>query len=298
VNETLEQRVAAMLAHEVHPAVTAQARVLGEESGALAVLFYGSNLRSGLLEGVLDFYVLLPGAPEKGLWPRISYREWHAEGATIRAKIATMTLAKFARAAAGATLDTTMGALFVQPRALVWRRAAASAGAVAEAVADAARTAARLAVALGPERGQPADFWRALFRATYRAELRVEPPGREDAILAANEAHFAGLLPAALGSAAVPYSQGGATLTPRLDEAERRRLRRWWRRRRRLGKALNAARLARAAGTFDGAARYAAWKIERHTGVAIEVTPWRERHPLLAAPGVLWRVWRQRRAAS
>jgi len=53
----------------------------------------------------------------------------------------------------------------------------------------------------------------------------------------------------------------------------------------------------RAAGTFDGAARYAAWKIERHTGVAVEVTPFRERHPLLAAPGVLWRIWRGRSPA-
>ena len=62
------------------------------------------------------------------------------------------------------------------------------------------------------------------------------------------------------------------------------------------GKPLNLLRLAKASTTFDGAATYAAWKIERHTGVAIEVTPWRERHPLLAAPGVLWRVWRARHA--
>ena len=31
------------------------------------------------------------------------------------------------------------------------------------------------------------------------------------------------------------------------------------------------------------------------TGVTVAVTPWRERHPILTAPGVLWRVWRQRR---
>ena len=64
-----------------------------------------------------------------------------------------------------------------------------------------------------------------------------------------------------------------------------------------LGKLLNIARLVRAAGTFEGAARYAAWKVERHTGVTVELTPWRERHPVLAAPGVLWRVWRERKAA-
>jgi hypothetical protein len=296
VSSALEQRVAAMLAREVDPAVTAQARVLGEAAGALAVLFYGSNLRTGSLDGVLDFYVLLPGPPEKGLWPRVSYREWDRGGTRLRAKAATMTLAKFAEAAAGRTLDTTIWARFVQPSALVWTRDAEATEKVAEAMADAARTAARLAVALGPREGRADDYWRGLFRATYRAELRVEPPGREDSILAAHRDHFAGLLGAALGSAGIAYRQESSTIAPRLDEGERRRLLAWWKRRRRLGKALNTARLVRAAGTFDGAARYAAWKVERHTGVAIEVTPWRERHPVLAAPGVLWRVWRQRNA--
>lgn len=294
MTEALEQRVAAMLSHKVDPAVVAQARVLGEGAGALAVLFYGSNLRTGSLDGVLDFYVLLPGLPEKGLWPRVSYREWDAGGTTLRAKIATMTMAKFAEAAAGETLDTTVWARFVQPSALAWRRDEEAAAAVVQAIADAARTAARLAAALGPATGRADDFWRALFRATYRAELRVEPPGREDSILAAHREHFAGLLGAALGSAGVAYRENRAAIAPRLDQAERRRILAWWQPRRRLGKLLNAARLVRAAGTFDGAARYAAWKVERHTGVAVELTPWRERHPLLAAPGVLWRVWRAR----
>ncbi|HSQ95896.1 MAG TPA: hypothetical protein VLM18_07395 [Croceibacterium sp.] len=297
MSETLEQRIAAMLEREVQPAVAAQARALGEQAGALAALFYGSNLRTGSLDGVLDFYVLLPGEPEKGLWPRVSYREWNAEGMTLRAKIATMTLAKFAEAANGATLDTTIWTRFVQPCALVWQHDAAAGAAVREAIAAAARTAARLAVALGPAQGRADEYWRALFRATYRAELRVEASGREDTILAANRDHFQGLLPAALDSAGLAYGEDGSTLTPRIDPAARRRLLAWWRPRRRLGKLLNAARLVRAATTFDGAARYAAWKVERHTGVAVEVTPWRERHPLLAAPGVVWRVWRQRKTA-
>ena len=65
-----------------------------------------------------------------------------------------------------------------------------------------------------------------------------------------------------------------------------------------MGKALNVARLVRATTTFEGAARYGAWKVERHTGVAVEMTPWRERHPVLAAPGVLWQVWRARKRAQ
>ncbi|MGX7896288.1 hypothetical protein [Tsuneonella sp. HG222] len=298
MNEALETRVAAMLAREVRPEVAAMARKLGEEAGALAVLFYGSNLRTGSLEGVLDYYVLLPGAPEKGLWPRVSYREWRAGEETLRAKIAAMSLAKFAAAARGETIDTTIWARFVQPSALIWARDEAAAAAVREAVADAARTAARLAAALGPERGEAAEYWAALFRATYRAELRVETPGREATILAANPAHFAGLLPAAWASAGIPFADDGATLAPRLDERARQRTLRWWRTRRRLGKSLNLARLVRATTTFEGAARYGAWKLERHTGIAVAMTPWRERHPVLAAPGVLWTVWRARKRAS
>jgi hypothetical protein len=295
VSEPLEQRVAAMLGREARPEVAALARRLGEEAGALAVLFYGSNLRTGSLEGVLDFYVLLPGRPESGLWPRVSYREADdaASGERLRAKIATMTLAKFADAARGESLDTTIWARFVQPSALLWARDETARQAVADAVSGAARTAARLAAALGPASGRPEDYWRALFRATYRAELRVEKPGRENAILEADPAHFDGLLRAALVSAGVPFADHGARLSPRLTEAERARLRRWWQVRRRMGKPFNLARLVRATATFDGAARYGAWKLERHTGIAIELTPWRERHPILAAPKVLWGVWRE-----
>ena len=63
-----------------------------------------------------------------------------------------------------------------------------------------------------------------------------------------------------------------------------------------MGKPLNFARLAKASTTFEGAARYAAWKIERHTGMPVEVTPFREKHPVLAAPGVLWSLRKHRKA--
>src|SRR5690606_37811368 len=137
------------------------------------------------------------------------------------------------------TLDTTIWARFVQPSALAWARDRAAGEAIAEAIADAARTAARLAVAIGPEDGRGKDYWRALFRATYRAEFRVEPAGRESAILEADPGHFAGLLPAALVSAGVPFADRGGRIAPRLAPAERDRIRRWWTLRRRLGKPLN-----------------------------------------------------------
>ena len=292
---SLAERIQTSLSAPVDPAVGAFAAHLGEAAGALAVLFYGSNLRTGSLDGVLDFYVLLPGPVETGLWPRVSYHEREHEGRTLRAKAATMTLATFAAAASGETLDTTIWARFVQPSALAWVRDPQQSDAVGDALAAAAITAARFAVALGPPAGTADEYWRALFRATYRAEFRVEKPGRENDILGVNQAHFAGLLPVALDAAGIACARDGDTLRPKLNPALRGALRRAWARRARLGKPYNLIRLLRASTTFDGAARYAAWKIERHTGVPVVLTPWRERHPVLAAPGVLWRVWRARR---
>jgi hypothetical protein len=298
MTDGLDGRVAAALARPVEPEVRAFAERLADER-ALAILFYGSNLRTGSLEGVLDFYILTHGPVQSGIWPRVSYHEWDHEGTALRAKVATMTLATFAEAAAGRLLDTTIWARFVQPSALAWCRDDAVADGVRNAVAQAALTAARLAVALGPETGTPDAYWRALFQATYAAEFRVENPGREDSILSANHAHFDGLLPLALLAEGIAFARGAdGIIRPDLGSAVRADLKRWWARRRRLGKPYNLVRLVRASTTFDGAARYAAWKIERHTGVPVHLTPWRERHPVLAAPAVLWQVWRARRTRT
>ena len=296
MNGDLAQRIGASLDRPVRDEVAAYAKRLGEEAGALAVLFYGSNLRTGSLEGVLDFYILLPGPQRERIWPRVSYREWDHAGERLRAKIATMSLRQFANAAKGLSRDTTIWARFVQPSALVWRANEEARAEVTQALCAAAVTAGRLAAAVGPARGTEDDYWRALFRATYKAEFRVEKPGRENSILEVNAEHFDGLLPIAWNAGGMRFKRMNGLFEPLPNSAERRRVLKWWSRRARLGKPLNLLRLAKATTTFDGAADYAAWKLQRHTGIALEVTPFRARHPLLAAPGALVELWRKRRA--
>lgn len=266
-----------------------------------AVLFYGSILRTGDLDGVMDFYVLtdhvrpgLRGLATRLLWPDVSYHELELDGQVLRAKVATMTLAQFQRATRGLGIDTTIWARFVQPAGLVWSADPAVVGQVVEAVADAARTAARFAAALGPAEGPPEAYWSALFRETYAAEFRVEKGGRERSILSFDVARYHRLLVACWREEGLLDIETADAVQPNLALDDRERLRGAWRLRRRLGRPLNYARLIKAAFTFEGAARYAAWKIERHTGMPVALTPWRERHPVLAAPGVLWRLWRQR----
>src|SRR5690606_431070 len=108
-------------------------------------------------------------------------------------------------------------------------------------------------------------------------------------------AHFDGLLPLALTAAGVPFEQDEAGLRPRPAPEWRKRVLRWWGRRRRAGKGLNVVRLMKGTTTFEGAARYAAWKVQRETGIAVEVSPWAERHPIVAAPRLLGRLRRARR---
>lgn len=292
---TLLQRIGTALDRPVRSEVAAFARLIGDEAGALAVLFYGSNLRTGSLEGVLDFYVLLPGPQRERIWPRVSYREWDHGGERLRAKIATMSLEQFARAASGQSRDTTIWARFVQPCALIWQSDDRARQAMLDALASAATTAARLAAAVGPASGTAEDYWRALFRATYEAEFRVEKPGRENSILEVNAEHFDGLLPLAWDTAGIDFDREESILIPMLGEAERSRTLSWWRSRAQLGKPLNLLRLAKATTTFEGAADYAAWKLHRHTGISLEVTPFRAKHPLLAAPGALLELMRKRR---
>jgi hypothetical protein len=60
-----------------------------------------------------------------------------------------------------------------------------------------------------------------------------------------------------------------------------------------VGRALSVLRLAKGAFTFDGGLDYILWKIARHSGVTTAVAPWQRRHPLLAAPGLVWRLYRR-----
>lgn len=263
------------------------AREIVAEHGSTvaAVLFYGSCRRSGDVEGLLDLYVIYDdhaefhrgtrlALPTRLLPPTIlSRRATLPDGRVARAKIAVMARDQFSARANAAALDTTIWARFCQPSSLVFARDAAAASWAAAAIADAVTAAALWARRLGPAGGAPAEYWRALFTRTYGAELRVERSGRPGLVYEASADWFDAVLPLAL-AAGGPAPRG-------------------WRLRRALGKLQNIARLIKAAFTFSGGADYLAWKIERHAGVALHLTPWQRRHPVLAAPSLLWRLWRQ-----
>lgn len=258
--------------------------VLSRYRGAAAILAYGSCLRGvGTDESLIDFYVLLDSDADVSanplsrlgarlVPPNVYYAETVHEGRILRCKYAAMTLPLFARHMGPETKNPYFWARFAQPAALLYASNDKSRMRVIEAVSQAVVTMYRAALASAPPGSAAADIWRRGFEETYRTELRPESGSRAGELVAANAAFYekaAGLI----GRPEVPLVS--------------------WKMRRWQGKALSVARLAKAAFTFEGGASYAAWKIERHSGRKIELSPWQRRHPVLAGfmllPRLLWR---------
>lgn len=301
MSAALTDLVRAGLERSVPDEARVLANELAAESGAsvVAVLFYGSCLRNQTVEGVLDFYILVENysdyhttrigaAANAMLPPTVRYR--HGEEA--RAKIAVISASAFARKMRPDSNDTTMWARFCQPSALLYARDAAATEGTVAAVADAVATGAVWAARLGPENGSPAELWAALFQNTYGAELRVEDGGdRGQTIYHQAEPYFDTMLDPALAHATAQQGHSGWPAVSHRKTAQQ--YLRMWRRKSFYGKVLNISRLIKAAFTFDQKVEYIQWKVERHTGKPLELTDFQKRHPLIAAPGVLWRLWRQ-----
>lgn len=302
----LRDAVATELALPLPPAITDVAEMLAARGhgAATAVLFYGSNLRSGALDGVLDYYVLvdslrgwygpgrwLPAAANRILPPSILYLEPQWQGQTLRAKVAVLRADQFRRAMRRSGLDTTMWARYSQPAALAWHRDAASRDAAVAAVTDAVISAAGWAGRLGPAIGAANDYWQALFKRTYGAELRVEKASRTDSLMAYGGERYDRLLPLAWAADSLRFETlSDGRLRPAVSAVARWLAASGWSLRHLLGKPLNFVRLMKSAYTFDGGVDYVLWKIERHSGVRMELTPWQRRHPILASPYVLWQL--------
>lgn len=268
----------------VQPWVNAAAEVVRARHGdaVRALVFYGSCLRDDDPDGLLDFYVLVgryrdayenwfAAAANRLLPPNVFYLETPWEGAVVRVKYAVMSLGQFARGALPRTLQPMIWARFAQPARLVYSADDEARRLVAAAQADAVTTLMAVTRRLLPNEARPEALWPRAFAETYGAELRPEPPGRARQLYEADRARYDRLTSLALTSGG-----GGAP----------------WLLRQMAGKALNVARLIKAAFTFDGAVDYLLWKVERHSRIGVTATPWQRRHPLLAAPVLAWRLYR------
>ncbi len=277
----------------VAPAIACIAEAARTRHGTAvcAVLFYGSCLRLESDEGkIVDLYLVvdnyraaygawLPAAMNRLLPPNVYYLEAPFEDRLVRAKVAVISLADFRAGTDSGWFHSYLWARFAQPCRLTYARDTATRQAILTALATASRTLVREALPLLPASPAPKALWVRAFQETYRSELRAERPGQAEALYDANAARYEAITEALDPSETKAFSHGSA--------------RRRWALRRAQGKLLSVLRLMKAAFTFSDGASYLLWKIQRHSGVTIEVSPWQKRHPILASGALFWRLYRK-----
>lgn len=269
-----------------------------------AVVLYGStrrnaNVHDGLVDlmAIVEDYRAVHGIGLTAmlnhlLAPNVYYLEAGADDERVRCKYIIVSERNF-QARTGGGLDGYFWARFTQPCRLIWNADDAAAAFVAECRARAAAHFAAEGLRLGNGVIGARDFWVRAISATYGCELRPEPPGAAGALIARDPAFWDGLSEALLPelpgvTAADDHNAWRIEISAwkRLVGRLRWTLRRGW------SKALNLARLFKAAGTFANGVDYLSWKLERHSGIKVEITDAMRRHPRLASWKLLIRMWR------
>jgi hypothetical protein len=265
----------------------------------VAALFYGSCRQRATSEGIVDLHVLVGDLRAAlgpwGAWlcrilpPSVYYLDAKvggadssrgadsSGGATVRAKVAVLSLRQFRRGCSRAAFHSYFWGRYAQPLTIVGARDPEP---LIDGLVDAVET---LAARAWPRLGDAADavaYWTGALRLSYRAELRPEGNDRPAVLVAAYPAYFQ-----ATGEAVLATHAGRPAPTA-LARAE-------WALRSAWGKLLSLLRLVKGLATFDGGLDYIVWKLERHTGRRIEISERARRWPLLFIWPLVWRHWRK-----
>lgn len=309
---TLPAALVAEITSQSGRPVAAAADILAAELKAcygeslMAVILYGSCLRTeDYTEGVADLYAVVdsydlaypgPLLPRLNRWlpPNVFYIEKKSAGEmTLRAKYAVITMADLQQ---GCTrwFHSYIWARFAQPARILYAREAAR-GPLHNAFAGAVlRLLDTTLPVLTTETADTETIWTNALSLTYAAELRPERAARAREIVRQNLADLVRLTRAAapaLTARLVPLPEHNYQCT--IAAAEQRRVVKLWRLRRAQGRLLSILRLVKAVYTFRDCVDYAAWKIRRHTGVTIQITPRLQRHPILFGFSALWQLLRR-----
>ncbi len=281
------------------------------ESSLDAIILYGSCLRSYEIgDGVVDFYTVVDDYSNAyqehylryfNAWlpPNVFYLEVSRQEKTFRAKYAVISIADFEKGNQY-WFHSYLWARFAQPVRLLYVRNEAIRQRVYYSLAHAVVAFLTPTISvLGPRVITVEEIWVRGLTLTYASELRAEQESRACQLAKLNLDDYIKLTEYALPSLVgilekLPEEhQGQVHYRCLTDEAERRNSLRRWRLRRWQGRVLSVLRLIKATFTFRDCIDYAAWKIERHTGIRIEVTPKLRRHPVLWGYKVFWKLLRR-----
>ncbi len=303
--------VGAPSTEELPPGVVALADAARELHGdaVLAVLFYGSCLRTGnVQDGLADLYLLVDNYQaafnsrtlaffNKLLPPNVFYLEVPFEGQVLRAKYAVLTLADF-RQGTEHWFHSYLWGRFAQKTGIIYAQDDSVVRQVHEALACAVIRFVAQSLPAMETTFTARELWSQGLALSYRAELRTEEPERAaECLFDANPDYYQALTSVVLESLPLNITVNDAAGTPGYQvelSAQTRRINGFaWRTRIVQGKILSILRLLKGFFTFKGGIDYILWKIERHSGVRVEVGPALRRVPPVAVIVIFWRLYRQ-----
>ena len=292
----LSDIIAAEATRDTVPAAKAFAAHLADLYGpaTAGVIFYGSCLRQNTDAGLLlDFYVLVDSytkalrhvvsaAGARLLPPNVYYHEMPFEGRTLRAKVAVISVGQFLHGLGPETFASSLWARFAQPTLILQARDEELRSRLVDGLAAAVTTMIARTKPLMTTVFTARDLWVRAFSETYAAELRPERESKSAELVAMDLARYVELTTAVLGA-----TNASGLYRDLASSDERQRATVAWRLRRIQGKTLNALRLIKAAFTFQGGLDYAVWKIERHSGVKVELTDADRKWPVFTGARLL-----------
>ncbi len=275
-----------------------------------AILFYGSCLRSDSeIEGIVDLYVIVDryaSIYKNSTWltfantllpPNVFYIEVPYKKQKIRSKYAVLSVKDFEKSTSTRWFHSYFWARFAQPTKVLFVATPAIHTRIYAALAQAIMTFTARTIHRTTTTFDALDMWETGLSLTYQAELRTERSGRIQQLIAASQDYYQQTGDIALSELSVPIIMTDSTKPQRYTTQHAARERFFspgvWLVRRLQGKLLSILRLIKGLFTFDGGVDYILWKIERHSGVKIELTPTQRKHPLLASPGVFWKLYRK-----
>lgn len=273
------------------------------------ILLYGSCLRAGTdQDGLVDCYVIVDqyASVYPSIWlallnrwlpPNVFYGEVNLEGRIVRMKFAVLSLEDFERSVTPKWFHSYFWGRFAQPTAVMACPSQAMSQRIILGLGRAVLTFLGNVVPRMPQQFSAKDAWSIGLALSYGAELRAESKGRIATLWDSNRAYYEQVAHATF-LAHFPkikvMQRDGITMYEReYSRWDHTMNRIAWTVRKVQGKVLSILRLMKAAFTFQGGADYLIWKIERHSGVKIELTPAQRRHPIWAGLTTFWRLYRQ-----
>lgn len=276
---------------------------------AQAILFYGSCLRSGDdLDGLVDLYLLvdnyraaytsrLQAFFNMLLPPNVYYLEREFEGQVVRTKYAVLSMADFKNGTSKKWFHSYLWGRFCQPTALLYARNDEVAKLVQEGFARSVLTFIRRVLPRVDSDFTTRQIWRRGLELSYRAELRSERPEKRADLFDSAADYYENVTRIVMNAAVLPVEiftrPDGVSYRARIHAWVRSLSRMTWGLRSIQGKLLSVLRLLKALATFENGVDYILWKIERHSGVTVDIEPRLKRRPLLAMWVLSWRLYRR-----